>query len=31
MADSDGLLAVAEFGGKVVGFGKLTRLFDSDW
>ncbi len=31
MADPEGLLAVAESGGKVVGFGKLTRLSDSDW
>lgn len=31
MADAEGLLAAAECGGKVVGFGKLSRLSNSDW
>jgi GNAT superfamily N-acetyltransferase len=31
MHDSQGLLAVAQLGGKVVGLGKLTRLSQSDW
>jgi len=30
-ADPYGLLAVVEFGGKVVGLGKLTRLSPMDW
>ena len=29
--DPDGLLAVAEFGGRVVGLSKLTRLSPSEW
>jgi GNAT superfamily N-acetyltransferase len=31
MVDPEGILAVAEYGGKVAGFGKLTRLSQSDW
>lgn len=31
LADSEGLLAVAECGNKVVGTGKLTRLSEQDW
>jgi GNAT superfamily N-acetyltransferase len=31
LADPQGLLAIAEFGGKIVGTGKLTRLSDQDW
>jgi GNAT superfamily N-acetyltransferase len=31
LADYEGLLAVTECGGKVVGTGKLTRLSDRDW
>jgi len=31
LADYEGLLAVAECGGKVVGTGKLTHLSDQDW
>jgi GNAT superfamily N-acetyltransferase len=31
LADSEGLLAVAEFGGRVVGLGKLTRLTENEW
>ena len=31
LVDYEGLLAVAECGGKVVGTGKLTRLSDRDW
>ena len=31
MVDPEGILAVAESGGKIVGFGKLTRLSQSDW
>jgi GNAT superfamily N-acetyltransferase len=31
MVDPVGILAVAEFGGKVAGFGKLTRLSQLDW
>ena len=29
--DPEGLLAIAEFKGKVVGFGKLTKLSQHDW
>jgi GNAT superfamily N-acetyltransferase len=29
--DSDGLMAVAEFGGRAVGMSKLTRLSPADW
>ncbi len=31
LLDSEGLLAVAQVGGKVVGIGKLTQLCQSDW
>jgi GNAT superfamily N-acetyltransferase len=31
LADPQGLLAIAEFGGKIVATGKLTRLSDQDW
>jgi len=31
MVDPEGILAVAESGGKVAGFGKLTRLSQSEW
>jgi GNAT superfamily N-acetyltransferase len=31
LAAPNGLLCVAEFGGKIVGFGKLTRLSASQW
>jgi GNAT superfamily N-acetyltransferase len=31
MVDPEGILAVAESGGVVAGFGKLTRLSQSDW
>lgn len=31
LADPQGLLAVAEFGGRVVGLGKLSRLSPQDW
>jgi GNAT superfamily N-acetyltransferase len=31
LADTEGVLAVAECGGKVVGTGKLTRLSAQDW
>lgn len=31
LADSEGLLAVAEYGGKIVGLSKLTRLDRDQW
>jgi len=31
LADPQGLLAVAEYQGRVLGLGKLTRLSDDDW
>jgi GNAT superfamily N-acetyltransferase len=31
LADPDGQLAVAEWQGRVVGLGKLTRISESDW
>ncbi|HZD55300.1 MAG TPA: GNAT family N-acetyltransferase [Anaerolineales bacterium] len=31
LADPEGLLAVAEYGGRVVGLGKLTRLSENEW
>jgi GNAT superfamily N-acetyltransferase len=31
LADPQGLLAVAEFGAKIVGMGKLTKLDDENW
>ncbi|RPI26246.1 MAG: GNAT family N-acetyltransferase, partial [Chloroflexota bacterium] len=31
MADPEGLLAVAEFGGRVVGISKLSRMGPEDW
>lgn len=31
LADPEGLLAVAEYGGRAVGCGKLTRLSQDDW
>lgn len=31
LVDPEGMLAVAEFGGRVVGLSKLTRLNETDW
>lgn len=31
LADPEGLLAVAEYGGQVIGLGKLTRLTEDEW
>lgn len=31
LADTEGLLAVAEYGGHTVGLGKLTRLTEKEW